>query len=45
MHGQNGKWLNKKGQLRIPILVGYFKTTCNILTMFNQLEKVGKCKS
>ncbi len=33
------KWPSQKGQLQIPILVKYLEITCNILTMFDQLEK------
>jgi ATP-dependent protease HslVU (ClpYQ) peptidase subunit len=34
-----GNGLVKKGPITNSILVGYLDTTCNILTMFDQLEK------
>jgi hypothetical protein len=43
--GQNGQWPSQKGQLQIPILVEYLGTTCNILAIFDQWEKIEKCKS
>jgi hypothetical protein len=43
MFSQNGQWPTQKGQLQIPILIGYLGTTFNILTMFDQLEKNWKC--
>jgi hypothetical protein len=33
--GQNEQWPNKKGQLQIPILIGYLGDMCNILIMFD----------
>jgi hypothetical protein len=36
------KWPSLQGQLKIPILIMYLEITCNILTMFDQLEKSWK---
>ncbi len=42
MFSQSGQWPNQNGQLQILILIGYFGTTFNILTMFDELKKCWK---